>query len=95
MGIQTTPGAATATEMMRTLPRAAYLAGEHFAREADRIFHREWFAVAREESIPATGDYVHVDVAGESARSRGQDSQRWRCVGSARGHRPPRYYRDC
>ena len=54
------------TEMMRTLPRAAYLSDEHFVREAERIFHREWFVVGREEAIPAAGDYLHVEVAGES-----------------------------
>jgi phenylpropionate dioxygenase-like ring-hydroxylating dioxygenase large terminal subunit len=66
MAIETTPGDGTATEMMRTLPRAAYLSDEHFAREAERIFHREWFAVGREDAIPAAGDYLHVEVAGES-----------------------------
>ena len=66
MAIETTPGGATTTEMMRTLPRAAYLSDGHFAREAERIFHREWFAVGREDAIPAAGDYLHVEVAGES-----------------------------
>ena len=73
MAIETTPYGdrdnprrSTTTEMMRTLPRAAYLSDEHFAREAERIFHREWFAVGREEAIPAAGDYLHVEVAGES-----------------------------
>ena len=55
MAIETTPGIEPTTEMMRTLPRAAYLSDEHFAREAERIFHREWFAVGREEAIPARG----------------------------------------
>jgi phenylpropionate dioxygenase-like ring-hydroxylating dioxygenase large terminal subunit len=66
MVIDTTPRAEPATEMMRTLPQAAYLSDEHFAREADRIFHREWFAVGRQDAIPSAGDYLHVEVAGES-----------------------------
>ena len=63
MAIETTP---EATEMMRTLPRAAYLSEEHFALESEHIFHHEWFMVGREAAIPSPGDYLHVDVAGES-----------------------------
>src|SRR6478672_7657501 len=66
MAIETAPGVEPTTEMMRTLPRAAYLSDGHFAREAERIFHREWFAVGREEAIPTAGDYLHVEVADES-----------------------------
>jgi Rieske 2Fe-2S family protein len=66
MAIETTPLAEPATALMRTLPRDAYLSEEHFAREADRIFHREWFAVGREAAIPAAGDFLQVEVAGES-----------------------------
>ena len=62
MAIEATP----ATEMMRTLPRSAYLSDAHFALETERIFHSEWFLVAREEIFPATGDHLVVDVAGES-----------------------------
>ena len=61
MAIEATPS----TAMMQTLPRDAYLSADHFTREAERIFHREWFFVGREESIPAAGDYLHVEVAGE------------------------------
>jgi glycine betaine catabolism A len=50
----------------RTLPRAAYLAPEYFAREKDRIFCREWVCVGRAEELAAPGDYVVKDVAGES-----------------------------
>ena len=66
MAIEATPGAEPTTEMMRTLPRSAYLSEAHYAREADRIFHREWFAIGRQEAVPAPGDYLHVEVAGES-----------------------------
>ena len=62
MATETSPS----TAMMQTLPRDAYLSADHFAREAERIFYREWFCVGRQESIPAAGDYLHVEVAGES-----------------------------
>ena len=62
MAIETTP---EATELMRTLPRAAYLSAEHFALESEHIFHHEWFMVGRESAIPSPGDYLQVEVAGE------------------------------
>lgn len=56
----------TAGGLERTLPREAYLAPEHFAREKERIFCREWCCVGREEELAAPGDYVVKNVAGES-----------------------------
>ncbi len=50
----------------RTLHRDCYLSEEIFRRERERIFAREWFCVGREAEIPAPGDYVTRDVAGES-----------------------------
>ncbi|HET7778647.1 MAG TPA: Rieske 2Fe-2S domain-containing protein, partial [Rudaea sp.] len=50
----------------RTLPRDAYVSAAIFAAERERIFAREWVLVGREESVPATGDYLDVDVLGES-----------------------------
>jgi Rieske 2Fe-2S family protein len=54
------------TAMQRTLDREAYLSEEHHARERERIFFREWFAVAREEDVPGSGRYLTVEVGGES-----------------------------
>jgi glycine betaine catabolism A len=54
------------TELMRTLPASAYLSEQQFAREKERIFHREWFLAAREEALQAPGACVRLDVAGES-----------------------------
>jgi len=62
MAIETTPDA---TELMRTLPRTAYLSAEHFALEAAHIFHHEWFMVGRESAIPSPGDFLQIEVAGE------------------------------
>jgi Rieske 2Fe-2S family protein len=53
------------TALERSLPRAAYVADEHFQLERERIFFREWFCVGREEQLPQPGDYLHADVAGE------------------------------
>jgi Rieske 2Fe-2S family protein len=50
----------------RTLPRDTYLAPEHFAREKEWIFCREWVCVGREDELAAPGDYVVKDVVGES-----------------------------
>ncbi len=51
---------------MRTLPGSAYRSAGQFELERDRIFHRDWFLVGREEAIAGAGDYLHADVAGES-----------------------------
>jgi Rieske 2Fe-2S family protein len=50
----------------RTLEREYYLSPEIYAREQERIFYREWFCVGREEQIAESGDYLALDVAGES-----------------------------
>ena len=52
--------------MERTLDREFYFSEEIFAREKERIFCREWIAAGREEELPAAGDYLIVEVAGES-----------------------------
>ena len=49
-----------------TLPRDAYLSPAVFDTERERIFAREWVLVGREESVPSRGDYLDVDVLGES-----------------------------
>jgi Rieske 2Fe-2S family protein len=48
------------------LPRAYYFDDAIYAREQERIFHHEWFLACREEQIGAAGDYLALDVAGES-----------------------------
>jgi Rieske 2Fe-2S family protein len=49
-----------------TLERSAYLSADSFAREKERIFYCEWMCVGREEEIPNPGDYLLLDVVGES-----------------------------
>jgi Rieske 2Fe-2S family protein len=58
------PSAGTGLE--RTLHRDYYFSVEIFARERERIFYREWFCVAREEQLPEVGDYLALNLAGES-----------------------------
>jgi len=55
-----------AVPLERTLPSRYYLSDEIFRREQERIFFREWFCAGREEQLPAPGDLVVLDVAGES-----------------------------
>jgi Rieske 2Fe-2S family protein len=54
------------TALEPTLHRDYYLSDALFERERERIFYREWFCAAREEELPAPGDYLACDVAGES-----------------------------
>jgi glycine betaine catabolism A len=49
-----------------TLPGEYYFSEAIFAREKERIFCREWFCAGRAEEIPQAGDFLNVDVAGES-----------------------------
>ena len=54
------------TSLERTLPRAYYFDDAIYAREQECIFHREWFLACREEQVGKAGDYLALDVAGES-----------------------------
>jgi Rieske 2Fe-2S family protein len=50
----------------KSLPSSYYLSDEIFAQEKEKIFCREWFCAAREEQIVQPGDYLVLDIAGES-----------------------------
>lgn len=50
----------------KSLPRAYYVSQDIFDAERERIFYREWFCGGREELLPNPGDYLVLDVAGES-----------------------------
>ncbi|HSJ75694.1 MAG TPA: Rieske 2Fe-2S domain-containing protein, partial [Gemmatimonadales bacterium] len=52
--------------MQRTLHRDYYFSEKIFQQERERIFHREWFCAGRAEQLAGPGDYVVLDVAGES-----------------------------
>jgi glycine betaine catabolism A len=59
-------GTMPAAPLEPTLPGTAYTTAESFALEKERIFSREWFCVGREEEVRNSGDYLHLDIAGES-----------------------------
>ena len=54
------------SQLERTLPTAWYLSTEVFKAEKERIFCREWIGACREEELPHPGDYLVLDVLGES-----------------------------
>jgi phenylpropionate dioxygenase-like ring-hydroxylating dioxygenase large terminal subunit len=49
-----------------SLPGASYTAEREFVREREAALFRDWFCVGREEALGDPGDYLAVDVAGES-----------------------------
>ncbi|HUA07773.1 MAG TPA: aromatic ring-hydroxylating dioxygenase subunit alpha [Candidatus Acidoferrales bacterium] len=49
-----------------SLPRAAYWDPGFFAREGAAVFLDQWVCVARCAELPQRGDYLVVDLAGES-----------------------------
>ena len=50
----------------RTLPRDAYFSDAVWRLEKERIFAHDWVCAGREEQLPAAGDYLALDLAGES-----------------------------
>jgi Rieske 2Fe-2S family protein len=48
-----------------TLPREYYVSDEIFAAEKERIFARRWTCVGRADRLPAPGDYLLAEAAGE------------------------------
>ena len=60
--------------MEPTLHRDFYFSEEIFQREKERILYREWLCAGREEEVAAAGDYLAVEIAGESVLViRGRD----------------------
>jgi len=49
-----------------TLLREYYFSPEIFGKEKERIFFGQWMCVGREEEAPNPGDYLLLDVVGES-----------------------------
>ena len=52
--------------MEPTLHRDFYFSDRIFEEEQERIFWSEWFCAGRDEDLPTPGDYVSLDIAGES-----------------------------
>ncbi len=55
-----------ATETRTTLPGSDYFEPEVFELDRERIFFRHWYYLGRADDLAAPGDYVAVEVAGES-----------------------------
>ena len=53
-------------ELEQTLPSSWYYAEDLYVLEKERIFCREWICAAREEQVPSPGDFLILDVVGES-----------------------------
>src|SRR4030095_1054535 len=49
-----------------TLLREYYFSPEIFGKEKERIFFGQWMCVGREEEAPNPGDYLLLDLVGES-----------------------------
>ncbi|HEY7029030.1 MAG TPA: Rieske (2Fe-2S) protein, partial [Gemmatimonadales bacterium] len=49
-----------------TLLREYYFSAEIFGQEKERVFFGQWMCVGREEEVPNPGDYLLLDVLGES-----------------------------
>ena len=63
-------------EVRTTLPGRDYHAPEVFELERERIFFRTWMYAGRADEAPEPGDFVTVDVAGESVIVvRGKDGE--------------------
>jgi glycine betaine catabolism A len=52
--------------LQKSLPSSYYWSEEIFSREKERIFFREWFCAGREEQLPNPGDFLVLDIVGES-----------------------------
>jgi phenylpropionate dioxygenase-like ring-hydroxylating dioxygenase large terminal subunit len=70
--------------MEPTLHRDAYFSEQIFHLETEKIFYREWCCAGREEEISKPGDYIAVELAGESV-----------LVVRTRAHRLAAYYNVC
>jgi Rieske 2Fe-2S family protein len=54
------------TGLQAALPRAVYLDPDVWAREREQVFARQWCYAARAEDVAAPGDWLRVELAGES-----------------------------
>jgi phenylpropionate dioxygenase-like ring-hydroxylating dioxygenase large terminal subunit len=62
----TTAKKRTESVLQKSLPSSYYRSEEIYGREVERIFCREWFCAGREEQLQKPGDFLVLDVAGES-----------------------------
>jgi glycine betaine catabolism A len=60
------PSGSARIPLETSLPGASYTAEQEFIREREAALFRDWFCIGREEALAEPGDYLAVDVAGES-----------------------------
>jgi Rieske 2Fe-2S family protein len=56
----------TNSTLQKSLPSSYYLSDQVFSEEKKAIFCREWFCVGRTEQIANPGEYLVLDILGES-----------------------------
>ena len=49
----------------RAMPKSVYTSDAFLAQEQQHIFAKDWLCVGRAESLPAPGDYLTLQIAGE------------------------------
>lgn len=54
------------SEIRKTLPGAAYHSDETWAIDTEKVFHRNWIYVGRAERVARPGQWLRVEIAGES-----------------------------
>jgi phenylpropionate dioxygenase-like ring-hydroxylating dioxygenase large terminal subunit len=65
-----------AVDLRTTLPGRDYFGPEVFELDRERIFFRHWYYAGRADGLEAPGDYLAVDIAGESiVVVRGKDER--------------------
>ena len=80
-------------EQAMSMPSWCYTSEAFFAREVERIFRRVWNFVGRADEVPEPGDYLTLDMFGESIIVvRGQD-HRVRAFANTCRHRGTRLLR--
>ena len=60
------PAGHGAAPLARSLSKASYVEQSHFELERDEVLTADWFCVARLECLGQPGEYLAVDVLGES-----------------------------
>ena len=81
-------------ERAKSMPAWCYTSHEFFEREVTRIFRRTWNFVGRLDEVPNSGDYLTVDMFGESIIViRGKD-QTVRAFANTCRHRGTRLLKD-
>ena len=79
--------ALSAPDEAHALPAACYLDPGFFEAERERIFRREWHAVARWDELPEPGDYRAIDLFDEPLMLVRDESRRLRAFSRTCRHR--------